>query len=61
LISNAEQRAVFENPTHDFPQRIIYARDGDLMTARIEGAVDGRAEHMEWRFTRAAPDSRCPA
>ena len=27
-----------ENPTHDFPQRIIYARHGaDSLVARIEG------------------------
>lgn len=60
LASNADQRAVFENPAHDFPQRIIYERDADVMIARIEGVMDGRAEQMEWRFTRAEPDSRCP-
>lgn len=60
LISNADQRAVFENLAHDFPQRIIYERDGDVMVARIEGPMDGRVELMEWRFTRAVPDSRCP-
>jgi len=61
MTSNTGSRAVFENPQHDFPQRIIYARDGDVMTARIDGPVNGREQAMEWRFQRAATDARCPA
>lgn len=61
MVSNDGRRAVFENPAHDFPQRIIYARDGDVLTARIEGPVNGRIEGIDWRFQRAAPDTRCPA
>lgn len=60
MVSLADQRAVFENLAHDFPQRIIYERDGDVMVARIEGPMDGRVESMEWRFRRAAQDTRCP-
>jgi len=56
LASNTNQRAVFENLAHDFPQRIIYERDGESMVARIEGGD----QHMEWTFRRAEPDSRCP-
>ena len=38
-------RVVFENPAHDFPQRIIYRHaPGDTLHARIEGLRDG-AEH----------------
>jgi hypothetical protein len=59
MTANADQRAVFENPAHDFPQRIIYERDGDVMVARIEGPMNGRVESMQWRFERAAPDARC--
>lgn len=59
LVSNADQRAVFENLSHDFPQRIIYERAGDRMTARIEGPIEGRTESMEWEFRRAEADSRC--
>lgn len=55
------QRVMFANPAHDFPQRIIYWREGDVMRARIEGEVDGRTESAEWRFERAAQDTRCPA
>jgi hypothetical protein len=61
ITSNADQRAVFENLQHDFPQRIIYERDGDVMVARIEGTMNGRTESMEWRFARAEQDARCPS
>ena len=41
---------VFENPEHDFPQRIIYTRSEDRLQARIEGDVGGeiRAETWQW-------------
>lgn len=54
-----KERAVFENPTHDFPQRVLYSRDGDELTARIEGVVNGKAESMQWRFRSAAIGERC--
>lgn len=60
MTAHAGQRAVFENPAHDFPQRIIYERSGDTLTARIEGpGENGQTASMEWRFRRAAPDTRC--
>lgn len=53
LIESKEDRAVFENPKHDFPQRIIYtlAKDGALH-ARIEGTIGGKARSMEWRWEK---------
>lgn len=60
MTDNANQRAVFENAAHDFPKRIIYARQGDVLTARIDGGAD-ETQAMEWRFSRAAFDARCPA
>lgn len=57
MVSNTGARAVFENLQHDFPQRIIYAREGSVLTARIEDAA--ATQGMEWRFRRAAPDTRC--
>ena len=47
------KRVVFENPEHDFPQRILYwlAEDGALH-ARIEGKDKGKEAAMEWRWTR---------
>ena len=52
LKEMGERRVVFENATHDFPQRILYWRDGEALIARIEGTVKGAARHEEWRFVR---------
>lgn len=57
MISNSGARVVFENLQHDFPQRIIYERNGDDLRARIEDA--GATQGMEWRFRRVALDTRC--
>jgi len=46
-------RVVFENPTHDFPQRIIYWKDGADLRARIEGTSNGKEGSMEWRWSPA--------
>jgi hypothetical protein len=43
-------RVVFENPSHDFPQRIIYWKDGADLRARIEGTIGGKAGSEEWRW-----------
>ncbi len=55
LVSIEARRAVFENPDHDFPQRIIYrlGEDGALH-ARIEGEQGGKASSAEWRWDRVA-------
>jgi Domain of unknown function (DUF6265) len=38
LTRLTRQEAVFENPAHDFPKRIIYRKSGDgKLSARIEG------------------------
>ena len=52
LKEQGERRVVFENAAHDFPQRILYWRDGDTLVARIEGTIQGKERQMEWRFTR---------
>jgi hypothetical protein len=45
------KRVVFENPTHDFPQRIIYWLEADgSLAARIEGTQEGKGESAEWRW-----------
>lgn len=52
-ISNAE--VVFENSTHDFPQRIAYAKDGESkLRARIEGMRDGALRVIEFPFSRVS-------
>jgi Domain of unknown function (DUF6265) len=42
-VAGGDGRVVFENPGHDFPQRVIYQRgaDGGLL-GRIEGESDGK-------------------
>jgi len=61
LAESGPGRAVFANAENDFPTRVIYARDGDALTARIEGEIDGRARSMEWNFRSAPLNTRCPA
>jgi len=50
-------KVVFENPAHDFPQRVIYSRqaDGSLL-ARIEGEEGGKARGVDFPMRRAS----CP-
>jgi hypothetical protein len=52
------QEAVFDNPAHDYPQRISYRREGDVLIARTEGA--GGADGQEFRYRLAALNERCP-
>jgi hypothetical protein len=53
LKEAGEKRVVFENAAHDFPQRILYWREGDTLVARIEGTIREKARSEEWRFVRA--------
>jgi len=48
LVRLDGQSAEFENKEHDFPQRIIYRREGDQLTARVEGQVNGTTTASEW-------------
>lgn len=52
-----KNRAIFENPTHDFPKAIIYEfREPDTLHARIEGpGKDGKTKGIDFVFTRAKP------
>jgi hypothetical protein len=46
-------RVIWENPTHDFPQRIIYTRVAtDTLVARIEGRTPSGDRAVEWRMAR---------
>lgn len=57
LVSWKENEAVFEDPAHDFPQRIIYRRNGETMQARIEGKMNGQERGVDFPFTRAKCDA----
>lgn len=50
---NNRSRWVFENREHDFPQRIIYTKEGpDSLTACVEGLQNGKEEKEEFRLKR---------
>ena len=53
LVELERRRVVFENKTHDFPQRVLYWLDGEgLLHARIEGTRNGASLSEEWAWTR---------
>lgn len=50
LVASSDDVAwIFENPQHDFPRRISYARDGDVAFTAI---VSGESKAIEFRFER---------
>lgn len=50
LVRRDGTSATFENAAHDYPQRIHYARTGDMLTATIS-LIDG-SKPMRWTFRR---------
>ncbi|HEX5718368.1 MAG TPA: DUF6265 family protein [Thermoanaerobaculia bacterium] len=52
LVRLSGQEAVFENPQHDFPQRVIYRRVGDLLTGRVEGSEGGETKGFDFPMER---------
>lgn len=49
LAESGERRAVFANPQHDFPKRLIYWLEDGKLCARVEG--DGEAAE-QWCWSR---------
>lgn len=49
-VDGGPKLLVFENPAHDYPTRITYRREGELLVATISGP-DG-ANPMSWRYRR---------
>ena len=43
---------VFENPEHDFPQRILYKINGNALAARIEGTRNGKTSGFDFPMNR---------
>jgi hypothetical protein len=55
LKSATDGELVFENPAHDFPQRVIYRRQGaDGLLGRIEGEIGGKARSVDFPYKRCA-------
>jgi hypothetical protein len=55
--SVTDSSVVFENPQHDFPQKVGYRREGETLSAWIEGALNGMPRRVDFSYRRA----RCPA
>ncbi len=51
LAQLGEKRAVFDEPTREFPRRIVYEREGDTLRATLEGARDGKPQRMAFELS----------
>jgi hypothetical protein len=56
LKSSGPREVTFENPAHDFPQRVMYRMKGDTLVAGIEGTENGKARGVVFSMRRVA----CP-
>jgi hypothetical protein len=62
LASVTATEIVFENPQHDFPQRIVYRLvDQAHLDARIEGMQDGELRVVGFPMHRVTCDAQQPA
>lgn len=58
LLRIGEHEAVFENPEHDFPQRITYSRpEASRLLVGIEGPGKGERRKIEFAFSRTDCDA----
>ena len=49
LLRHSDNEVAFENPGHDFPQRVIYRlTPGPTLIGRIEGTVNGEARSVDF-------------
>jgi len=60
--SIGERAVTFENPAHDFPQRVIYRAVGESgLAARIEGQRNGTTRGIDFPMRRVACEATKPA
>lgn len=60
--SIGERAVTFENPAHDFPQRVIYRAVGESgLAARIEGQRNGTTRGIDFPMRRVACEAAKPA
>lgn len=53
MIFSDENKIIFENKKHDFPQRIIYEfLDENKLIASIEGSLDGESKLIDFNYSR---------
>ena len=57
LIKGSSREVIFENPQHDFPQRVIYRlQDDGSLLGRIEGVSKGKERSVDFPMSRARCD-----
>ena len=49
-----DSTVIFENPAHDYPQRVGYKRQGDSMLAWIDGTAGGKTRRVDFPYRRVA-------
>ena len=54
LKTSSINEFVFENPEHDFPQRILYKINGDSLAARIDGTRNGKTSGFDFPMKRVS-------
>jgi hypothetical protein len=52
MIASREHEVVFEDPAHDWPQRISYQLVDGTLSARVEGSVEGKPRTESWSWSR---------
>jgi len=50
LAAQTETSATFEDPKREFPRRIVYRREADVLVARLEGERGGKPMEEEFRL-----------
>ena len=57
LIKGSAREVIFENPQHDFPQRVIYRLESDgSLVGRIEGISKGKEKSIDFPMSREQCD-----
>lgn len=54
LVERGIEWARFENPEHDFPQRIEYRRHGNTLRAEVSGVENGRTQRTVFEYRRVS-------
>jgi hypothetical protein len=58
LASQTDNEAVFENPEHDFPQRVIYRlMPESLLLGTVEGTINGVAKIIDFPMKKTDCES----
>lgn len=58
LVKQTPDEVVFENLSHDFPQRILYRRTSAGLFARIEGSRSGKEQAVDFPMQRVRCEAR---